>query len=147
VGRKARTPVPPSGRAVTTQAPPSSAARSRIERSPTPAGGAVAIPTLSSVTSTTRAVPSRAKRAVQQRAWVNGTARVVEAEDGNGERPRVERWVEVRVQEAYIHCRKQLSHLVKADGEARAWGTDDTRAKGGDYFGASCEARPWVVDS
>jgi CHRD domain len=44
VGRKARTPVPPSGRAVTTQAPPSAAARSRIERSPTPAGGAVTIP-------------------------------------------------------------------------------------------------------
>jgi uncharacterized protein len=78
---------------------------------------------------------------------VNGTARIVEAEDHTGERPRVERWVEVCVQEAYIHCRKHLPHLVKADGDGRAWGTDDTRAKGGDYFGASCEARPWVVDS
>ena len=70
---------------------------------------------------------------------INGTARIVEAGEGNGVRPRVERWVEVRVQEAYIHCRKHLPHLVKADGDGRAWGTDDARAKGGDYFGASCE--------
>jgi predicted pyridoxine 5'-phosphate oxidase superfamily flavin-nucleotide-binding protein len=78
---------------------------------------------------------------------INGTARIVEAEDGNGGRPRVERWVEVRVQEAYIHCRKHLPHLIKADGDGRAWGTDDARAKGGDYFGASCEPRPWVAGS
>jgi uncharacterized protein len=77
---------------------------------------------------------------------VNGTARIVEADDRNGERPRVERWVEVRVQEAYIHCRKHLPHLVKVDGDGRAWGTDDARAKGGDYFGASCEVRPSVAD-
>jgi predicted pyridoxine 5'-phosphate oxidase superfamily flavin-nucleotide-binding protein len=77
---------------------------------------------------------------------VNGTARIVEADERNGVRPRVERWVEVRVQEAYIHCRKHLPHLVKADGDGRAWGTDDVRAKGGDYFGASCEVRPSVAD-
>jgi uncharacterized protein len=77
---------------------------------------------------------------------VNGTARIVEADDRNGARPRVERWVEVRVQEAYIHCRKHLPHLVKVDGDGRAWGTDDARAKGGDYFGASCEVRPSVAD-
>ena len=75
---------------------------------------------------------------------VNGSARIVEAGAGDGERPQVERWVEVRVQEAYIHCRKHLPHLVKVDGEGRAWGTDDARAKGGDYFGAACEARPWT---
>jgi hypothetical protein len=62
-------------------------------------------------------------------------------------RPRVERWVEVRVQEAYIHCRKHLPHLVKVVNGERAWGTDDARAKGGDYFGSACEPRPWVVDS
>jgi predicted pyridoxine 5'-phosphate oxidase superfamily flavin-nucleotide-binding protein len=78
---------------------------------------------------------------------INGTARIVEAGECNGVRPRIERWVEVRVQEAYIHCRKHLPHLVKADGDGRAWGTDDARAKGGDYFGASCESRPWVADS
>jgi uncharacterized protein len=32
-----------------------------------------------------------------------------------------ERWVEVRVREAYIHCRKHLPHLVKVTGEARPW--------------------------
>jgi uncharacterized protein len=73
---------------------------------------------------------------------VNGTARIVEAGERHQERPRVERWVEVHVQEAYIHCRKHLPRLVKADGTARAWGTDDARAKGGDYFGASCTPRP-----
>jgi uncharacterized protein len=77
---------------------------------------------------------------------VNGTARVVEVDDRNGERPRVERWVEVHVQEAYIHCRKHLPRLVKAANGERAWGTDDARAKGGDYFRASCEPRPWTAD-
>jgi predicted pyridoxine 5'-phosphate oxidase superfamily flavin-nucleotide-binding protein len=78
---------------------------------------------------------------------VNGTARIVEADgDRNGGRLRVERWVEVHVQEAYIHCRKHLPHLVKVAGsDRRAWGTDDARAKGGDYFGASCEPRPWAA--
>jgi hypothetical protein len=51
------------------------------------------------------------------------------------------------VQEAYTHCRKHLPHLVKVAGGERAWGTDDARAKGGDYFGASCEPRPWVTDA
>jgi predicted pyridoxine 5'-phosphate oxidase superfamily flavin-nucleotide-binding protein len=75
---------------------------------------------------------------------VNGTARILEAAgNGDGPSPRAERWVEVRVQEAYIHCRKHLPHLVKVNGNGRAWGTDDARAKGGDYFGASCEPRPW----
>jgi predicted pyridoxine 5'-phosphate oxidase superfamily flavin-nucleotide-binding protein len=73
---------------------------------------------------------------------VNGTARIVEAGGNGGARPRVERWVEVRVQEAYIHCRKHLPHLVRVNGEGRAWGTDDARAKGGDYFGTACQARP-----
>ena len=77
---------------------------------------------------------------------VNGTARVVEAGESDGARPRVERWVEVRVHEAYIHCRKHLPRLVKVAGQARPWGSDDPRAKGGDYFGASCEPRPWVAD-
>jgi hypothetical protein len=25
-----------------------------------------------------------------------------------------------------------------------AWGTDDVRRKGGDFFAASCESRPWA---
>jgi predicted pyridoxine 5'-phosphate oxidase superfamily flavin-nucleotide-binding protein len=78
---------------------------------------------------------------------VNGSARILQAGQGNAVQPRAERWVEVGVQEAYIHCRKHLPHLVRADGNGRAWGTDDARAKGGDYFGASCEPRPWVPDA
>ena len=80
------------------------------------------------------------------RPALNGSARIVEA-DGHGGRPRVERWVEVRVAQAYIHCRKHLPHLVKVNGEGPAWGTDDARAKGGDYFGAACASRPWAADA
>jgi uncharacterized protein len=32
-------------------------------------------------------------------------------------------------------------------GMGERGGTDDARAKGGDYFGASCEPQPWVADS
>jgi predicted pyridoxine 5'-phosphate oxidase superfamily flavin-nucleotide-binding protein len=74
---------------------------------------------------------------------VNGTARIVEGGGPvDGVRPRVERWVEVQVQEAYIHCRKHLPHLVRVNGQGRDWGTDDARAKGGDYFGTTCQAQP-----
>ncbi len=67
-----------------------------------------------------------------------------------GRRPQI--WVEVNIQEAYIHCSKHLPHLVKApppgastrslaaDG-GRAWGTDDVKRKGGDFFGAAAERR------
>jgi predicted pyridoxine 5'-phosphate oxidase superfamily flavin-nucleotide-binding protein len=65
-----------------------------------------------------------------------------------GRRPQM--WVEVEVEEAYIHCSKHIPRLVKAplrqnadekgraaaDGE-RAWGTDDVKRKGGDYFEAA----------
>ncbi|MGK8521482.1 pyridoxamine 5'-phosphate oxidase family protein [Nocardia asteroides] len=49
-----------------------------------------------------------------------------------------EHWVVVDVEEAYIHCRKHIPHLVPAPRE-REWGTDNVRAKGGDYFGAKAE--------
>jgi predicted pyridoxine 5'-phosphate oxidase superfamily flavin-nucleotide-binding protein len=69
-----------------------------------------------------------------------------------GRRPRV--WVEVEVEEAYIHCSKHIPRLVRAplrhhadgsdhsaaDGE-QAWGTDDVKRKGGDYFGAAAQKR------
>ena len=58
-----------------------------------------------------------------------------------GRRP--ERWVIVYVEEAYIHCAKHIPRLLKLPRE-RAWGSDDARRKGGDYFGASAEPRPWV---
>ncbi|WP_067648424.1 pyridoxamine 5'-phosphate oxidase family protein [Nocardia harenae] len=76
---------------------------------------------------------------------INGSAHIVEDEVL---RPRVrglpaqhrgrvaERWVVVEVEEAYIHCRKHIPHLVPAERELRDWGTDNVKAKGGDYFGA-----------
>ncbi|MDI1463257.1 pyridoxamine 5'-phosphate oxidase family protein [Catellatospora sp. KI3] len=51
-----------------------------------------------------------------------------------GRRP--ERWVVVDVEEAYIHCSKHIPRMVKVP-RGRAWGTDDARRKGGDFFGAA----------
>ncbi|MFC5719793.1 pyridoxamine 5'-phosphate oxidase family protein [Streptomyces gamaensis] len=52
-------------------------------------------------------------------------------------------WVEIEVEEAYIHCAKHIPHLRKVPRrpreEGRAWGTDDVRRKGGDFFGAAAE--------
>jgi predicted pyridoxine 5'-phosphate oxidase superfamily flavin-nucleotide-binding protein len=80
---------------------------------------------------------------------INGTARLVEdhvlreAVDDLpvGTRKRVESWVVISVQEAYIQCRKHIPRMVPAPVE-RAWGTDDPAAKGGDYFGAKDAPRP-----
>ena len=44
-----------------------------------------------------------------------------------------ERWVVVNVEEAYIHCSKHIPLLSKQD-KSIAWGTDDIRLKGGDFF-------------
>ncbi|MFE2956636.1 pyridoxamine 5'-phosphate oxidase family protein [Nocardia tengchongensis] len=86
---------------------------------------------------------------------INGTARIVDdalmrrcVPDLPAEtRGRVpERWVVVDVVEAYIHCRKHIPHLVPAQREARQWGTDNMRAKGGDYFRAK-EATSALVES
>ncbi len=47
----------------------------------------------------------------------------------------LERWVIVSVEEAYMHCSKHIPLMQKVDREVQ-WGTDDARAKGGDYFSA-----------
>ncbi|GAB2699446.1 pyridoxamine 5'-phosphate oxidase family protein [Nocardia thraciensis] len=86
---------------------------------------------------------------------INGSARVVEdsalrrwapglpaAEHGRA----AERWVVVDVEEAYIHCRKHIPHLVPAAREERRWGTDNPIAKGGDYFGARAQLRASVAE-
>jgi hypothetical protein len=87
---------------------------------------------------------------------VNGTARILSNEElsacpdfsaalradlaeTGGRRP--ERWVLVTVEEAYIHCSKHIPRLGKAGDEVRHWGTDDVRAKGGDYFRAKSSPR------
>ena len=87
---------------------------------------------------------------------VNGTAQIISNEEllawsdfssalrtdvalPGGRRP--ERWVLVMVEEAYIHCSKHIPWLAKAEEEVRQWGTDDVRAKGGDYFQAKTSPR------
>jgi hypothetical protein len=55
-----------------------------------------------------------------------------------GRRP--ERWVVVIIDEAYVHCAKHIPKLVKVPRD-RAWGVDDPRRKGGDFFGAAARAR------
>ena len=86
---------------------------------------------------------------------VNGRARIVENDEflrdasasesiredispATGRRP--ERWVVLSVLEAYIHCSKHIPRMQKIDEEVQ-WGTDDVRAKGGDYFRAKASPR------
>ncbi|MGW1839128.1 pyridoxamine 5'-phosphate oxidase family protein [Streptomyces sp. NPDC002067] len=84
---------------------------------------------------------------------INGRARVVLDEEMRRQYPwlpadpvpgrRAQLWVAVEVEEAYIHCAKHIPHLQKVPRQergARAWGTDDQRRKGGDFFGAAAEA-------
>lgn len=81
---------------------------------------------------------------------VNGSARLVDDADMRREHPelpqeaapgrRAEMWVEVTVEEAYVHCRKHIPRLVPVD-RTRAWGTDDVRRKGGDHFGVAATRR------
>lgn len=65
---------------------------------------------------------------------VNGTAQIVD-EVPDALDPRAERFVQVTVEEAYIHCSKHIPRLRKLDREIR-WGTDDVEFKGGDFFRA-----------
>jgi len=81
---------------------------------------------------------------------VNGSARIVEHEQMRADVPqlpvdpvpgrRPERWVLVRVEEAYIHCAKHIPRLYKVP-QGRSWGTDDIRRKGGDFFAAKTTPR------
>lgn len=80
---------------------------------------------------------------------VNGAAAVVEDEAIRAVYPdlptdpvpgrRAERWVQVLVEEAYIHCAKHIPRMIKVPRD-RAWGTDDVRRKGGDFFGVRSSA-------
>jgi len=79
---------------------------------------------------------------------INGTAHIVENSEflaadetpqeikadistEDGKKP--ERWVVVEVEEAYIHCSKHIPLLARQD-KAIAWGTDDLKLKGGNFF-------------
>ncbi|WP_433197520.1 pyridoxamine 5'-phosphate oxidase family protein [Nocardia sp. CA-107356] len=85
---------------------------------------------------------------------INGSARIVDDPALRRTVPELpenikgraaEHWVVVDVEEAYIHCRKHIPHLVPAAREQREWGTDNVRAKGGDYFGAKAAAQADLV--
>jgi hypothetical protein len=86
---------------------------------------------------------------------VNGHAKIVEDGPMRAAHPdlpadlvpgrRPERWISVHVEEAYIHCAKHIPRLVKLPRE-RAWGTDDTRRKGGDFFDARKDPRSWSAE-
>ncbi|GIF73029.1 hydrolase [Asanoa siamensis] len=68
---------------------------------------------------------------------VNGRAAIVENDDLPLPGPSPQRWVRVDVDEAYIHCRKHIPHLVKAEPAA-------VRPRGGDYFHVAQEPTPAV---
>jgi hypothetical protein len=73
---------------------------------------------------------------------VNGRARVVETDRMRRERGlepadappgrRALVWVEVQVEEAYIHCSKNIPHLARADDPSNGL----PRRNGGDFFAA-----------
>jgi hypothetical protein len=86
---------------------------------------------------------------------VNGRARIVENDEflrvvsaseplsediPPATTPGPEQWVVVTVLEAYVHCSKHIPRMQKIDEEIQ-WGTDDVRAKGGDYFKAKTSPR------
>ncbi|MGH3977853.1 MAG: pyridoxamine 5'-phosphate oxidase family protein [Pseudonocardiaceae bacterium] len=83
---------------------------------------------------------------------VNGRARIIEDADLRADHPQLrpddergrvpERWVVVEVEEAYIHCRKHIPRMLPV-ARQRAWGTDDQRRKGGDYFDAKATPASW----
>ncbi|WP_461035962.1 pyridoxamine 5'-phosphate oxidase family protein [Streptomyces mayteni] len=83
---------------------------------------------------------------------INGRARIVPDAELRLRHPdlptdtapgrRTELWVRIDVEEAYIHCAKHIPRLVKPPKDAeRAWGTDDHKRKGGDFFGAARDAQ------
>ena len=69
------------------------------------------------------------------------TSEVLADMKGEGKK-RVQRWVVVEVEEAYIHCSKHIPFMRK-DKKDVYWGTDAQRYKGGDYFAAKGSERPW----
>ncbi|WP_406631941.1 pyridoxamine 5'-phosphate oxidase family protein [Amycolatopsis sp. WGS_07] len=50
-----------------------------------------------------------------------------------------EHWVMVTVEAAYVHCSKHLPRMIKVPRETHR-GSDQSRHKGGDYFGVAAES-------
>jgi len=77
----------------------------------------------------------------EMKAFGDVTAEVLADMKGAGKK-RVQRWVVIEVEEAYIHCSKHIP-FMKKDKKDVYWGTDSQRYKGGDYFAAKASPRPW----
>ncbi|WP_226036852.1 pyridoxamine 5'-phosphate oxidase family protein [Aquibacillus saliphilus] len=70
----------------------------------------------------------------QQLTTLNITDEIMDdINEKEGNKP--ERWVIIKVDEAYIHCSKHIPKLKKMDKKIQ-WGTDDEKHKGGDFFKA-----------
>jgi predicted pyridoxine 5'-phosphate oxidase superfamily flavin-nucleotide-binding protein len=76
---------------------------------------------------------------------VNGSARIVEAGRHDLARPRVERWVEVRVDEAYIHCRKHLPHLVRRTARGGPGAPTTPGPRAATTSGPPARRGPWTA--
>jgi len=84
---------------------------------------------------------------------VNGKAKIIENEEflkneeilNNLEQNfqnkgrKLERWIYLEVEEAYIHCSKHIPLLKQLDKEIH-WGTDNEVFKGGDFFKVKSDA-------
>lgn len=63
---------------------------------------------------------------------INGKAEILESTH-QVEDTLAERWVKVRVEEAYLHCSKHIPLLKKLKKNIH-WNTDNFEDKGGDFF-------------
>jgi len=70
--------------------------------------------------------------------WINRPGVTKNLEDR-----KIERWVYIEIEEAYIHCSKHIPLMATLDKNFD-WGTDDVVKKGGDAFNAKECYRPWV---
>jgi vacuolar-type H+-ATPase subunit D/Vma8 len=61
----------------------------------------------------------------------NISQKIIDDMNKKGRKP--ERWVQVEVEEAYMHCSKHIPFYQKADKKMQ-WGTDDVKIKKTDYF-------------
>jgi len=67
-----------------------------------------------------------------------------DTEQQGGKQPA--RWIRVDVKEAYIQCAKHIPLMRRVEREL-AWGSDDFSVKGGDFFRARREGRPWYPNA
>lgn len=67
----------------------------------------------------------------QMNSWIHDEEFMAEIKAKEGIKP--ERWVVIKVEEAYIHCSKHIPQFKKLPKDIQ-WGTDEEAQKGGDFF-------------